>query len=48
MKYNDIPIHERINEIKINRDESDILKLYNRISECRDWMSKNNLITKIK
>ncbi len=45
--YDDIPKEERIHEIIIQRDDSSIERLYERINICREWMSvylyKNHL-----
>ena len=41
MVFSDIPITERIHEIDIPRNDSDIEKLYQRINDCRKWMEEN-------
>ena len=37
----DIPIHQRVHEIEVVRDEAKIEKMKNRVIECREWMKKN-------
>lgn len=39
-KYDDIPLEERVNEIVIERNESDIKRIYARVTECREYMNK--------
>jgi hypothetical protein len=41
MTYDDLPIEERYFEIDVPRDDQDILRLYNRVNECRDYMNRN-------
>lgn len=48
MRYSDIPIEERVHEIDIERNDSDIQKLYTRIKECRKWINENLLTSKVK
>jgi len=40
MRYDDIPMDERVNEITIERNEDDIQKLYDKIPVCRNWMNQ--------
>lgn len=48
MRYGDIPIEERVHEIDIIRNNTDIDKLYERIKECRKWINENLLTTRVK
>lgn len=41
MKYSDIPISERMNEIEIPRNDSDIARIKEQVILCREWMNKN-------
>lgn len=41
LKYDDIPLKERVIEIEVKRNESDINRIYKRVEECREYMSKN-------
>ena len=41
MLFDDIPMKERIYEVVIERNDEDILKIYSRIEECREWMDAN-------
>lgn len=38
MKYEDIPMQEKVLETKIERNEDDIQRLYKRIEYCREYM----------
>jgi hypothetical protein len=40
MTFGDIPIHERLIEFKIERNEADILKIHSRVEECRKWLNQ--------
>jgi hypothetical protein len=40
MIYDDIPISERLIEFTIERNEEDINKMHNRISDCRNYLSE--------
>jgi hypothetical protein len=39
--YDDIPLSEKVIEIEIKRDDSDIERLYQKIKDCREYMNKN-------
>jgi hypothetical protein len=41
MTFDDIPLDERINIIRVERDENAIEQIKNRVIECRDWMNSN-------
>lgn len=38
--YDDIPLHERVNEVVIERSDADIEKMYQRINVCRKYMNE--------
>lgn len=38
MRYNDIPMDERLIEFNIDRNDEDIQRLYKRVEECRVWL----------
>lgn len=38
--YDDIPMQERLHQISFERNDADIEKLYNKVVQCREWMSK--------
>lgn len=38
MRYDDIPLNERLIEFEIERNESDISKLYDRVKLCRNYL----------
>lgn len=40
-KYDDVPMHERVTEIEIDRNDADIERIYERVKECRKWMNEN-------
>lgn len=40
MKYDDIPMEERVNEITIERNDADIERLYERVQQCRNYMNQ--------
>lgn len=39
MKYDDVPMNERVNEITVERNQNDIDRLYERITQCREYMN---------
>lgn len=39
LRYDDIPIQERYNEIIIERNEEDIQRIYERVKVCRQYMN---------
>lgn len=39
--YDDIPMHDRILTIKVERNDEVIERLYKRVMECRHWMNQN-------
>ena len=41
MRYDDIPMKDRIHEIEIDRNDEDIKRLYERVKECRKWIKEN-------
>ena len=41
MKYDDIPLHERVYEMPIERNDADIDRIYEQVKECRKYMNKN-------
>ncbi len=41
MRFDDIPVEERINETTIDRSDDNIERLYRRIVECRTFMNEN-------
>lgn len=41
MKYDDVPMEERVNEITILRNNDDINRIYERVLQCREWMNDN-------
>jgi len=45
MTYPDIPLHERMFEIEIIRNDADIEAIYERVKKCREYMQKNLLKT---
>jgi hypothetical protein len=40
-KYNDIPLKDRVYTIHVERNESDINRIYQRVMEAREWMNNN-------
>lgn len=40
LTYDDIPMEERMFEVEIPRNDSDIERLYERIKQCREYMDK--------
>lgn len=40
-KYDDIPMHERVIDICVERNDADIERIYERIKLCRKWMKEN-------
>ncbi len=40
LTYPDIPFEERYIEIDIERNDNDILRIYNRVEECREYMNQ--------
>lgn len=40
MKYDDVPMEERFNEITIERNDADIERLYERVKQCREYMNQ--------
>lgn len=38
--YDDIPMQERLHQISFERNDADIEKLYNKVIQCREWMSR--------
>lgn len=45
-KYDDIPMHERVTEITVERNDADIERIYDRVKLCRKWMNENLFKTK--
>lgn len=41
MRYDDIPMSERLYMIDIERNDADIEKMYQRVKDCRNWMNEN-------
>ena len=41
MRYDDIPMEERITMIDIPRDETAICRIYQRVADCRKWIAEN-------
>lgn len=41
MTFDDIPLEEKMFEIQINRNDADIERLYERIRQCREYMSRH-------
>lgn len=39
MNYDDIPLSERVHEISVERNDLDIARLYQRISDCRKYLA---------
>ena len=39
MKYDDVPMEERVNEITIERNDGYIERLYARVKQCREYMN---------
>ena len=39
MKYDDVPMEERVNEITVERNDADIERLYERVKQCREYMN---------
>jgi hypothetical protein len=39
--FYDIPMKERVHIFEVERNETDIERLYKRINDCRDWMAEN-------
>ena len=42
MVYDDIPLHERVLEFHIERDDEEIERLYKRIAKCREFIAELN------
>lgn len=42
-KYGDIPLKDRVYTIHVERNESDINRIYQRVMEAREWMNNNLL-----
>lgn len=40
-KYDDVPMHERVIDICVERNDADIERIYERIKLCRKWMEEN-------
>lgn len=40
-KYDDIPLHERVIDLTVERNDADIERIYDRVKECRKWMNEN-------
>lgn len=40
MIFTDIPLHERLIEFEIERNEADIMKMHARVEECRKWLNE--------
>jgi hypothetical protein len=40
MTYDDIPLHERLIEFHIERNDADIMKMHARVEECRNWLNE--------
>lgn len=40
MRYDDIPIEERVLELPIERNETDIKRIHERVEECRKYMNE--------
>ena len=40
-KYDDIPLKDRVYTIHVDRNESDINRIYQRVMEAREWMNNN-------
>jgi hypothetical protein len=40
-KYNDIQLKDRVYTIHVERNESDINRIYQRVMEAREWMNNN-------
>jgi hypothetical protein len=40
MRFDDIPLDERLIEFTIDRNDDDIQKMYKRVEECREWLNK--------
>lgn len=40
-KYGDIPLKDRVYTIHVERNESDINRIYQRVMEAREWMNNN-------
>jgi hypothetical protein len=40
-KYNDIQLKDRVYTINVERNESDINRIYQRVMEAREWMNNN-------
>ena len=36
----DIPMHERIFEYNVDRNDSDIMKMHKRVEDCREWLNE--------
>ena len=41
MKYEDIPMNEKVIEIEIKRNQSDIDKMHKRVEQCREYININ-------
>lgn len=39
MTFEDIPLHERLIEFQIERNEADIMKMHSRVEQCRSWLN---------
>lgn len=47
MVYDDIPLSEKVIEIEIKRNDSDIERLYQRVKDCREYMNKSLFKTEL-
>lgn len=45
-KYDDVPLHERIIEVSVERNDAAIELIYDRVKLCRKWMNENLFKTK--
>jgi hypothetical protein len=39
MTFDDMPMHERVIEIDVERNDDDIKRIYQRVSDCRDYLN---------
>ncbi len=40
MTFGDIPFEERLIEFKVERNDTDILKMHKRVEDCRKWLNE--------
>jgi hypothetical protein len=40
MRFDDIPLQDRLSEKFIRRDDSRILAMHERVIECREWLNE--------